>query len=419
MIDLLSLGACAIVLLCLMSEAFFAAAELSIISSNALELERLSNDGDLKAQRVLWFKSRPEQLFATTLLGTNVSTVTGSTVASLAMLQIDPERGEWWALLIMSPLVLVGAEIIPKTIGQARADQLSRRLAGPLYVLHKLGTPIMSIVELYTKLLYKTLRIDSGQQSIAVSRKELLRLANHEGPSGDLEEEEREMIGRILEFGELKADDSLVPLAEIVAIEANQNVKDAVALIAKHGYSRLPVYDSRVDNIIGLLHHLDLLSCDDGNRPVRLLMRPTHFVPESQEVDEILYLLQRETTAAAVVVDEFGGAVGLLTLEDVLEEIVGEIKDEHDQDTHVWRQVDRGVLISGRAPVEKLSADLNVEVPESPEYETVAGYLLEHFKRIPQVGERVTTHSGDTFVVERASPRAIEEVLLIRADSSD
>ena len=144
--DFFMIGAFVIVILCLLFEAFFAAAELSIISSNALELEALNQAGDRRAQRVLWFKSQPELLFGTTLLGTNISTVTGSTVASLTLLQIDPVNGEWWAMLIMAPLVLIGAEIIPKTIGQARANQVSRRLAAPLYVIHKLAMPLIFLV---------------------------------------------------------------------------------------------------------------------------------------------------------------------------------------------------------------------------------------------------------------------------------
>lgn len=413
--DFIFVSAFLIVLACLLFEAFFAAAELSIISSNALELERLNQSGDRKAQRVLWFKSQPELLFGTTLLGTNISTVTGSTVASLTLLQLDPQNGEWWAMLIMAPLVLIAAEIVPKTIGQARADQVSRKLAGPLYIVHKIATPLILLVELYTNLIYAVFRIDPAKASVAVSREELIRITNDDASPSEIEDEEREMISRILEFGELRADDSLVPLAEITAIEANQTVQQAVAIIAGKGFSRLPVYESRIDNIVGLLHHIDLLSCDDGNRPVHRLMRPTHFVPETQDVDEILYVLQREATTAAIVVDEFGGAVGLLTLEDILEEIVGEIRDEHDQDTGIWREVENGYVLSGRSSVERIIEETGLDLPDTNEYETIAGFLLAHFKRIPRVGERMKLESGEVIVIQRASARAIEEVFILKS----
>lgn len=407
-----------IVFICLCSEAFFAAAELSIVSSNELELDRLQQSGDLRAQRVLWFKSKPDRLFGTTLLGTNISTVTGSTVASLTLLHWDPQHGEWWAMLIMTPLVLIGAEIMPKTIGQARANRVSRRLAGPLFLVSQIATPLLFLVHNYTALLYRLLNIDTSTHGIAISREELILLANADESPSELEDEEREMITRILEFGDLQAADSLVPLTEIVAIEVNQTVQEAIDLIARNGFSRLPVFESRIDNIVGLLHHLDLLTCDDGSLPVARLMRPAHFVPQSQDIDEILYLLKREATTAAIVVDEFGGAVGLLTLEDILEEIVGEIRDEHDQDTGLWREIDSGLLLSGRTSIERLTDELSLEIPNSNEYETIAGFLLSRFKRIPRIGERLEIESGAILVIQRASNRAIEEVLLIQNNAN-
>ena len=316
-------------------------------------------------------------------------------------------------MLMMTPLVLIGAEIIPKTIGQARANQISRRLAPPLYLVSKLATPLLFLVQTYTRLLYGILKIDASAQGIAISREELILLANTDDSPSELEDEEREMITRILEFGDLKAADSLVPLTEIIGVETNQTVQEAVDLIARHGYSRLPVYETRIDNVVGLLHHLDLLTCDDGNLPVHRLMRPAQYVPQTQDVDEILYLLKREATTAAIVVDEFGGAVGLLTLEDILEEIVGEIRDEHDQDTGLWRAVDAGILLSGRVSIERVVDELGIDLPDSNEYETVAGFLLSEFKRIPRIGERLEIASGYTLVIQRATNRAIEEVLVL------
>ena len=317
-------------------------------------------------------------------------------------------------MLIMTPLVLIGAEIMPKTIGQARANRVSRRLAGPLFLVSQIATPLLFIVHNYTALLYKLLKIDKSTHGIAISREELLLLANADESPSELDDEEREMITRILEFGDLQAADSLVPLTEIVGIEANQTVQEAIDIIARRGFSRLPVFESRIDNIVGLLHHLDLLTCDDGSLPIARLMRPAHFVPQSQDIDEILYLLKREATTAAIVVDEFGGAVGLLTLEDILEEIVGEIRDEHDQDTGLWREIDSGLLLSGRTSIERLTEELDLEIPDSNDYETIAGFLLSRFKRIPRIGERLELESGATLVIQRASNRAIEEVLLIQ-----
>lgn len=400
--------------LCVLSEAFFAASELSIVSANGIRLEEAARAGSASAKRVLWFRRHPHRLFGTTLLGTNFSTVVGSTTASLTLLRIDPAHGEWWAMLLMSPLILIGGEIIPKSIGQARADSLSQILAGPLLVIHKLLSLPILFVRAYTAALYKVLRIDEASREAMASREELVLLMQTETPGGggegEMNADEREMISRIFAFSHLEARDSMVPLVEIVAVPAEATVEQAVGAVARAGFSRLPVYRDRVDNIVGLLHHLDLMHAERADQPVSELMRPAYFVPENQEIDEILILLQREAASAAVVVDEFGGAVGLLTLEDVLEEIVGEIHDEFDTEGGLWRQVPDGWLIDARAPVDRINTQFGLDLPTDEDYETLAGYLLDRMRHIPRIGEQVELPDGRAFTVKRASARAIQEV---------
>jgi len=399
---------------CVLSEAFFAASELSIVSANGIRLEEAARNGSAAAKRVLWFRQHPDRLFGTTLLGTNFSTVTGSTTASLTLLRLDPVNGDWWAMLLMSPLILIGAEIIPKSLGQSRADTLSLLLSGPLYVVHRVLSPVIFFVRGYTAMLYRLLGIDDASRKAMASRDELVLLMQTESGESEMNADEREMISRILAFTHLEASDSMVPLVEIVAVPADATVEDAVKAISRQGYSRLPVYRDRIDNIVGLLHHLDLLKAERADQPVTELMRPPYFVPENQEIDEILILLQREAASAAVVVDEFGGAVGLLTLEDVLEEIVGEIHDEFDPEGGLWRQVPDGWTIDARAPVERVNEHFKLELPTDDDYETIAGYMLDQLRHIPQPGETVALPDGRRFTVRRANARAILEVHLSR-----
>ena len=408
------LAAFGVVALCVLSEAFFAAAELSIISANRIRLEKAARAGSAAAQRVLWFRENPERLFGTTLLGTNLSTVTGTTVASLALLQIDPQRGEWWALALMSPLVLIVGEIIPKSLGQARATGTAQALAGPLRIVYGVFTPPILVVRGYASLLYRMLGVEEGQRPAMASREELVLLMDDEGATdGEIEDDEREMISRIFAFSHLSARDSMVPLAEIVGISESATAEDAARVIAREGFSRLPVYRERIDDVVGILHHLDLLTAEDANAPVRELMRPPYFVPGTQEVDDILIILQRQAASAAIVVDEFGGAVGLITLEDVLEEIVGEIHDEYDPQGRVWRPVEGGYLVSGRATVEQLNDEFSLELPEDAGYETIAGYVLDRLRRIPNSGEQLDLPGGARLTIRRANARAILEVHLV------
>lgn len=399
---------------CVISEAFFAASELSIVSANGIRLEEAARGGSAAAKRVLWFRRHPDRLFGTTLLGTNLSTVTGSTTASLTLLRIDPVNGEWWAMLLMSPLILIGGEIIPKSLGQTRADALSQLLSGPLYLIHRALSPLIFFVRAYTSGLYRVLGIDDASRRAMASREELVLLMQTEAGESEMNADEREMISRIFAFSHLEARDSMVPLVEIVAVPDDATVEDAVRAISRAGFSRLPVYRDRIDNIVGLLHHLDLLHAERADLPVTALMRPPYFVPENQEIDEILILLQREAASAAVVVDEFGGAVGLLTLEDVLEEIVGEIHDEFDPTAGLWRQVPDGWLIDARAPVERLNTQFGLDLPTDDDYETLAGYLLDQLRHIPRIGEATTLADGRRLTVRRANARAIQEVHLSR-----
>ncbi len=407
------LAAFAIVGICIVTEAFFAAAELSTISANRIRLEEAARAGSLAAKRVLWFRDKPERLFGTTLLGTNLSTVTGATVASLALMKLDPAHGEWWALAVMSPLVLLGGEIIPKSLGQVRATGVAQLLSGPLRVIYVVLSPPIMLVRGYASLLYRVLGVSPERRVVLASRDELVLLMEHDAATdGEIEADEREMIARIFAFSRLAARDSMIPLAEMVGIAEDATVEEAVALIARDGFSRLPVYRDRIDDIVGILHHLDLFTAAHAHQPVAELARPAYFVPESQDVDDILVILQREAASAAIVVDEFGGAVGLITLEDVLEEIVGEIEDEYDPQARVWRPVDGGYLVTARATVGQLNADFGLDLPEDADYETIAGYVLETLRRIPRQGERMGLPGGATLLVRRANDRAVLEVLL-------
>ena len=404
-----------VVLLCVLGEAFFAGTELAIVSANGIRLQSAADAGNAAARRVIWFRERPDQLFGTTLLGTNMCTVTGSAVASLTLMQVDPHRGEFWAMLLMSPVILIGGEIIPKSLATTRATVFAKALAGPLLLANRLLFPFIAVIRAYTRFLYRRLGIDEAAKSAIVSREELFMLMQSEAVDDEFDADEREMISRIFAFSRLRARDSMVPLVEMVAVPAGSTVREAAGVISTHGVSRLPVYEGRVDNVVGLLHHLDLLRAEDGEAPVSGLMRPPNFVPESQEVDEILVMLKQESASAAMVVDEFGGTVGLLTLEDVLEEIVGEIDDEFDGDPEakLWRRIPEGVLIDARAPVGQLNDALELDLPEGPgDYETIAGYLLEQLRHIPRVGESVTLSDGRRLTVRRSSRRAIQELLL-------
>jgi CBS domain containing-hemolysin-like protein len=404
-----------LVLVCALLQAFFAASELSIVGANGARLEEAAKRGDAGAERVLWFRNHPERLFGTTLVGANLSLVVGCSVAALTLMgRFGESAGAWLTVLLMAPLLLVGAEVVPKSLAQARATALAPRLARLLYPAYLVLIAPVSAVRGYARLLYKLLGIESGHR-VAVSREELLLLLDGDEPGGEIDRDERQMISRIFTFSHLKARDVMIPIADVSAVPETATVRDAAMFMAEHGFSRLPVYGERVDDVVGLLHHLDLLAAEDGTRRIAELARPPQFVPEGQEIDDILVILQRQAATVAMVVDEFGGVIGLLTLEDILEEIVGDIDDEFDEGetAGLWRRSAEGWIVSARAPVDRLNEVFGLAIPESDEYETLAGYLLDHFKHIPARGEGLTIGDNVKLSVHRASDRAIEEVLVV------
>lgn len=395
-----------IVLLCIISEAFFAASELSILSADKMTLESQAEQGDLAAARVLWFKSHPDQLFGTTLLGTNISTVTGSTIASLVLLSYWQTYGELIAMLVMSPLVLMGGEILPKSLAQSQALKFAKLLSKPLKLFNTLLKPLIVLVTRYTQWLSKRFNLPSGTEG--VTRDELIFLVQEDN---QIEEEERQLISKIFAFKQLSAQDVAIPLAEVEALPQQATVQQAAESIMKHGFSRIPIYQDRIDQIVGVVHHLDLLNASGADVKLSELMRPVIYATELQDVDDLLGVIQSESASLVIVVDEFGAATGLITLEDLIEEIVGEIDDEFDEQAPWWKlQNDRSYLIEARTSIDEINQTFALGIPLSEDYDTIAGYVLAQLRRIPERGDWVDTPLGYKVEVTQAHKRGITQV---------
>ena len=395
------------VIFCIISEAFFAGSELAILSTDQLTLEGQAAAADEAAKRILWFKNNPEQLFGTTLIGTNISTVSGSTVASLSLLSVSPTHGEWWAMLIMSPLVLMGGEILPKSMAQYNALSFAKRVSIPLTFFNRIFKPAVWLIEKYTRSL--SAKLNLSEDSKGMTREELIYLVKHE--DNDFEDSEKDLIEKIFAFTHLQAEDIMVPLAELKALPLGSTVKEGAVFIQTHGFSRIPIFEQRVDQIVGVVHHLDLLTAAREDESIDQLMRPVIYAPEMQDVHDLLVEVQLASASLVIVVDEFGGAVGLITLEDMIEEIIGEIDDEFDEEERLWTVNAQQVYsVQARVEIERLNERFLLGIEESEDYDTLAGYILSQLRYIPDLGESVTTPSGVTLYVTKVSARVIQEL---------
>ncbi|MFQ5895502.1 MAG: hemolysin family protein [Nitrospinota bacterium] len=402
------------VVLLLGCEAFLSGSEIAFVSANRARLKRLAEEGMRGPRLLLELLEKPEWMMATLLTCHNLVFVTNVTLVTALMLQhFEPHWGELLTLVVMLPLIVTLGEIVPKSLGQERADGWASRAVYPIWFARRLFAPVVFAVTRLTRLLLRLTGADARPESPYVTREELELLVETAERGGDVRPSERRMIDRIFDFGERRMDAVMVPLVEVDALEDTASVEDAIGMVERCGHSRIPVYRGEIHHIVGVVHARDILALEPAAggrlRDVPSLVRPPYFVPESKRADDLLEELRANKNQMAIVVDEYGGSVGIVTLEDLLEEIVGEIRDEYDTDRPRYARAPGDVLlVDARIEVKALREELGVQVPEG-RYDTLGGFLLAELERIPRPGEAVIWR-GMRFVVEEASERRIERV---------
>jgi putative hemolysin len=403
----------AIVLICALLEGFFSGSEIALVSADKVLIRTWKDEGSTAGRLLGEFLQAPEPILTTTLIGTNLCTVTGTTVFALLLKEHWGLESGLYTVLLLSPMLLLFGELVPKSLYRRYSTEIAPVVIHPLTWLSRLFSPAVWVVQGGMSALLKALGAD-GEDTLAVSRDEL-RLLLDRSETADVEQDEREMIHRIFDFPQVTVEEAMKPLIEVDAIEEMETLEKALAMFVETGYSRLPVFHERIDDIVGVLRAKDLIGVQDLALPCKTLMRPVPYVPVSSKVDQLLPRLQRQPPGMAIVVDEYGGAEGLVTVEDILEEIVGEIEDEHDElSVDIRKRGEKEFLVSARTEVDRLNEELDVAIPEG-DYETLAGFLLEQIGHIPVPGESTST-AGALFTIVTASSRAIDEVQIVLRD---
>lgn len=387
-------------------QGFFSGSELAIVSSDRLVLRARADDGDAGAARVLRLLERPARLVGTCLIGTNLALIGGSTVAAHLLHDLGSVP-PWAVVATFTPFTIVFAELLPKSIYRAHATRIAPVVAPIITAMSLVLSPALAAVEVVSRLLLRAL--GAGDTEPHAVRREDIRLLLNNADNTDIHDDEKQMILRVFHFSETQVQDAMVPLIEMAGIPETASCDEAAAIMVEAGYSRMPVYRKRIDRIVGMVMHADLLFAADGAAPVSTVMQEIVFVPETKRVDELFVDLRRKRKRLAVAVDEYGGAVGIISIEDILEEIVGDIDDEFDRRRPVIRKVgEREWIASGRVEAEQLQAATGFVMPTG-DYETLAGFLLTRFGHVPVVGERLTWATY-VITVTLANDRAILEV---------
>jgi CBS domain containing-hemolysin-like protein len=373
--------------LALLVTALFSAAEMSFIAANRVRLRHMAEGGNRTAVRYLDAFRSPERLLSTAMMGVTIAHVTASSVATWALLPVVGGAAAILVTVALTPIMLVFGEVIPKAVARERATGLILWLFPVIETLGRLLTPLTWGAN---ALVGRALALFGRERTSTrqfVSREELQLLLQMEPEEADVTVSEAEMIDKIFDLGETAVREVMVPLVDVAALPETATRVDAVRLIQERGFSRIPVFTDRVFNIVGVVTAMDLLRRGGEATDVRALMRPATYVPETKRIDDLLREMQKNRVQLAVVVDEYGGAVGIVTVEDIVEEVVGEIRDEHDRtpDT-VERLPDGSYRVAGRASLDEVNEALEWDLPKG-DFETVAGLVLATLHRIPLVGE--------------------------------
>ncbi|MGA6970049.1 MAG: hemolysin family protein [Candidatus Binatus sp.] len=406
---------------CLIVQAFFAASEIALVSADDLKVRAGSEGGHERSRVLSGLLANRDRLLALTLTGTNVATVVAAVVLTSYLHQSGRHHLVYLAPFILTPITLVLGESIPKLLTLTNPHAFALFAARPLRFLATILAPLLYAETLLSRMLRRLAGVPFDAESVFLSRDDLARLMRRratdapEQPQDAILPVEQVMITRILRFSQADARKAMVPLVGVDAIPEESSLAAAIETVRREGFSRIPVFRRRITDIVGVVHVFDLLQAPDLSRPVSDVMRPVSYFPESMPLDEALVAMQRTGENLAVIVDEYGGSAGILTLEDLIEEIVGDIEDEHDLGEELAKIVSPRVLsVIGRAPIAELNERFGLRLSEADEYATIGGLVVERLGHIPKPGEKLI--DGDlTITVTRSDARAVRELMLTLA----
>jgi putative hemolysin len=405
---------------CLLVQAFFAASEIAMVVTDESKLGTANERDKRESPLLLTLLRRRDRVLALTLTGANLATVIAASVLTTFLHQFGPNTS-YLAPFILAPLSLLIGESLPKLLTFRHPITFARIAARPLRALEAVFWPVLEAESMVSRWLRRLAGVPAGMQDVFITREDLALMIRSLGdqPQPSIADAilpaERQMISRIFRFKNAEARQAMVPLVRVEAVALETTLAEAAEIARRTGFSRIPVFDKRIVNIVGVLHVFDLLEAPDLSRPVKEVMRQVVYFAESTPLDEILVTFQRTGQNLAVIVDEYGGAAGILTLEDLLEEIVGEIEEEHGAGEELVHVISpRALSASARAPVAELNERFGLRLPESGEYATIGGLVVERLGHIPRPGEQLKAGAA-TLTVVRADARAVREILITPA----
>lgn len=401
-----------IILLCL--SAFFSSSETALTTVNQIRMRTLADNGDKRAARVLHVTGNPGKMLSAILIGNNIVNLSASSISTSLAIHLFGNTGAGIATGILTFLILIFGEVTPKTMATIKADSMSLTVAAPIGFLMKILTPVIFIINKLSLGLMFLLHVNIKDAQKKMTEEELRTIVDVSQENGVIEHEERDMIHNLFDFGDAEAKEIMVPRIDMTFVQADATYQEVLDIFRQDMFTRLPVYEDSTDNVIGIINMKDfLLQNDTPEFSVRNLLREPYFTYEHKNTADLFLEMRKSSISLAIVLDEYGVTAGLITLEDLLEEIVGEIRDEYDADEEddITRISDREFYVLGSANLNDVSEALSLHFT-SDDYDTIGGYCLGLLDHLPEKNEIILTDNNVLLRIDRMEKNRIERIYI-------
>jgi putative hemolysin len=401
--------------------AFFSGTETALFSLNKLQLKKMQKEeeNNWRVKSIIRLLGDPQRTLISILIGNMFVNISASSLATYLAIKTFGNIGIGIASGIMIFTILVFGEIVPKSLAVANAEAISKRVAKPIEIISTGLFPLIKFFKVIISALYYFLGKKSVKEKKEITEEDLITLIDAGKDEGVIEEEEKEMIRNIFEFGETMVKEVMIPRVDMACIPSDTKLGSILKLIKKMGHSRIPVYEETIDNIIGILYAKDLLGIyqqwytSKEKFDLKGIIRKAYFVPENKKIDELLDIFQKDRIQIAIAIDEYGGTAGLITMEDVVEEVVGEIIDEYDKEIKLFEMTGDNIVIADAIiSIDKINEILNIEIPEN-DFETLGGFIFDLLGRVPKKNEKIK-YQNFQIIIERVVKNRIRRVKIIK-----
>ena len=394
--------------------AFFSSSETALVTVNKIRMKNLAENGDKRAARVLKVTSDSGKMLSAILIGNNIVNIFASSLATILAIDIYGDIGSGIATGVLTIIILIFGEVTPKTMATIKADQFALAIAGIIDFLMFILTPIIFIINTLASGVLFLLHINPKDAETAMTEDEIRTIVDESQESGAIEDEEREMIHNVFDFGDSLAKEVMIPRIDMTFVQADATFEELIELYRENKYTRYPVYEESTDHVLGIINMKDvILLQDEDSFSIRDIIREPYFTYEHKNTADLFVEMRKASIPLAIVLDEYGVTAGLVTLEDLLEEIVGEIRDEYDSDEEdaIEQLSEYEYMILGSTNLDDVNDALDVEF-ESDDYDTIGGYCLQLLDHLPEENETLFTEDDIVIKIKEVDKNRIERIYI-------